>query len=487
MKHYLYFLLFFLGSNTFAQSKIENTINQFCAADNFKFATIGISVVDVANGKELAGKNASQSLIPASTLKVVTTATALSELGADFRFKTQLEYDGEITTTGLLKGNIYITGGGDPVLGSPVFKETENVNELLDIFVGAIQDAGIKEIDGRIIGDDTAFSGEIAGRAWIWEDIGNYYGAGAMGLNIHENFYYLDLKQVGSIGAQPPVLNIRPWVPGLRHTNELKSAGKGTGDNAYIFGAPYHFNRFVRGTIPIGNGKFTIKGAVPDPPFLAASLLLKKLEGRGVETGNIATSILECRQNNYALGNRKTIYLHKSPKLSAIVKRANLKSVNLYCEAILKTLGLEKYGEGSVDAGLRFITEFWEGRGLDLDGFFMVDGSGLSPRNAISARHLASLLGKVGRDKVLYNLFATTLPESGRSGALRNRFKGTNAIGKIRAKSGGMERVQGYVGYVVAASGKTYSFAILVNNFTGRSSVVRNQMEKLMLAFYEKL
>ncbi len=487
MKHKLFFALLFLVTNTFAQSKVDQAITQFCAAENFKFATVGISVVDVASGKELAGENALQSLIPASTLKVVTTATALSELGADFRFKTQLEYDGEITATGLLKGNLYITGGGDPVLGSPEFKETENVNALLDIFVGAIQDAGIKEIDGRIIGDDSAFSGEIAGRGWIWEDLGNYYGAGAMGLNIHENFYYLDLKQVGRVGEPPPVLNVRPWVPNLRHTNELKSAGKGTGDNAYIFGAPYHFNRFVRGTIPIGNGKFTIKGAVPDPPFLAANLLLKKLKERGINTRNIATSILECKQNDYVLGDKKTIYLHKSPKLSAIVKRANIKSVNLYCEAILKTLGLEKEGEGSVGAGLKFITEFWEERGLNLDGFFMVDGSGLSPRNAVSARHLTSLLGKVGRDKSLYSLFAATLPESGRSGALRNRFKGTKAIGKIRAKSGGMERVQGYTGYVTATSGKTYSFAILVNNFTGKSSVVRNQMEKLMLIFYEKL
>ena len=481
MKHFVFVSLAYLLLNfVSAQTSLQKAIDALSKDQDLKHAGFGVCVIDVESGKIIAQNEMDKSLIPASSLKVVTTATALAKLGDDFKFKTELQYDGSLGSDGILNGNLYIKGYGDPTLGSDKFDKAIPVEKLMTEFVDAIQKAGIKQINGKVVGDASFFSSSVNGRTWLWEDLGNYYASGAWGLNILENKYYLNFQQNPKIGEQPKILNTDPSIPNLYLINEVNSAESNSGDNAYIFGSPYSYTRFVRGTIPVGKGTFTIKGAIPDPPFFAAHLLVNALEEAGISTSKRATSQFQLEQEDATKTKRKTIHTHYSPSLKEIAIQTNLESVNLYCESMLRYLAVSAKSSGS-ENGLEIIKDFWKEKGLDVDGLYLEDGSGLSPYNSVSSFHLAKILQLIAKEKKLFNSFNESLPIAGRSGTLKYMLKGTAAENKIRAKSGGMKRVRSYTGYARAKNGKLLSFSIIANHFSCSSRDMRRKIEKIML------
>ena len=480
----IFIILFsFFTKNIHSQNQLQKAINQLTNDADLRHAGFGFCLIDVDENKIIAEHNADLGLIPASSLKVVTTATALGILGTDYQFKTTLEYDGNILSNGTLRGNIYIKGHGDPTLASHEMEGIVGFDELMQKFTEVIKQAGIKRIEGYIVGDASFFETAATGRTWIWEDMGNYYAGGAHGLNIHENLYYLDFQQFSKLNQAPRATATRPHVPDMRFINELQSAGANSGDNAYIFGAPYTRTRYIRGTLPIGTGTFTIKGSLPEPAYFAAYHLAKTLEKNGIYTGMCVSSQRIFKENKNR--KRRVIYTLKSPPLRDIVKRTNIKSVNLYCESLLKTMGAEKQGKGTTEAGLEVIKNYWAERGVDMSGFVMRDGSGLSPRNAVSAKHLAQIMRKVAKNPAIYNDFNASLSVAGKSGSLKNMFAGTRAAGNLRAKSGYMDKVRSYTGYVKSKSGKLMAFSIIVNNYSGGAGAMRKKMEKVMAAIVE--
>ncbi len=475
-------LCFLLLQNALlAQSQIDQAIKALVDLPALAHGSVGVAVLDVESGKLMAGHDPHRSLTPASSLKVVTTGAALATLGPDFRFETWLQYDGHIDREGTLHGNLYLTGRGDPTLGSANMEGVPNLSEVMQLFCLEIQQAGIRKIDGLIVGDGSYFGTQGTSRTWAYEDLGNYYGAGAFGLNIQENLFFLRLQQKPRLGSQPGIAAIEPTIPNYLLINELSSAGKGTGDNAYIFGSPHTYTCFLRGTIPVGTGTFTIKGSIPDPAFMAAHLLLEALEKKGIATNKQATTQLELTlEDQTNTRDRKTIYTHYSPTLKAIVKETNLKSVNLFCEALLRMMGKRKNGDGSPEEGRKVMLDFWKIKGLDTSGFFVEDGSGLSPYNAVSAHHLATVMRLIARDEELLASFYDSLPIAGKSAALKHRLKGTRAANNLRAKSGGLNRVRSYTGIVQNTAGKQLTFSVIVNNFQGGSGKVLNKMEQFM-------
>lgn len=480
----LLFTLLFFQSVLNAQDNFEKALADLKNIPAMKHAGLTVAVVDVATNKVIKADNEDLVLIPASSLKVVTTACALQVLGPEFQFKTELQYDGSIDANGVLNGNLYIKGYGDPTLGSHHFGNVKDLDQVMTEFVKAIKQEGIKKVNGKIVGDASYFGSAVNGRSWLWEDLGNYYASGAWGLNIHENLHFLELQQVSGLGSQPKYNKIEPYVPNLHFVNELKSAEKGSGDQAYIFGAPFSYTRFIRGTIPIGSGPFTIKGSIPDPPFFAAYTLMDYLEKNGVATSKDASSLLELNRVNGKLSKGKTyqtFYTFKSPPLSEIVKITNEKSVNLYCEAMLRTMGVKIKKEGTAEAGLEVIKDFLAKNGIDNDAFFIADASGLSMRNAVSAKQMALFMTAISKDKNINRIFEASLPKAGETGTLKGMFKNSIAIGKLKAKSGGMTRVRSYTGYATTKSGKQVAFSVIANNFTGKSSVIRRKMEALMI------
>ena len=476
------FFLFFT-EKIHTQTNLQKAITQLADDADLKHAGFGFCLIDIEQNKIIAQHNADLALIPASSLKVVTTATALGVLGADYQFKTTLEYDGDILPDGTLRGNIYIKGYGDPTLASHEMEGITSFDKLMQNFADAVKRAGIKSIEGYVVGDASFFETAATGRTWIWEDMGNYYAGGAHGLNIHENLYYLDFRQFPKLNQAPRATATRPQVPDIQFINELQSAGANSGDNAYIFGAPYTRTRYVRGTLPIGTGTFTIKGSLPEPAYFAAYHLAKTLEKNGIHTGMCVSTQRIFKENKNK--KRRVIFTSKSPSLRDIVERANIKSVNLYCESLVKTMGAEKQGKGTAEAGLEVIKNYWTERGVDMSGFVMRDGSGLSPRNAVSTKHLTQIMRKAAKNPAIYKDFNASLSVAGSSGSLKNMFAGTRAAGNLRAKSGYMDSVRSYTGYAKNKSGKLMAFSIIVNNYSGGAGAMRKKMEKVMTALVE--
>ncbi len=490
MLYYLKTIFFVCLMTTAIHAQNLNTaIQNLANAPEMQYGLLGVCVMDAQTGKIIAQRNTNKAFTPASIMKTLTTATSIGVLGQDYKFKTYLEHDGYITSEGVLKGNLYITGTGDPMLGSTMVKsnETPQVKKLdavLSDLLVAVQKVGITKIEGHIIGDDTYFTTEMPMASWQWNDIGNYYGAGASGLNIHENLYYLDFGRTNTVGKLTTIAKITPEMPYLTFNNEVKTDARGTGDNAYVFGSPRTYLRYVRGTIPVGKTNFRIKGAIPDPAYYAAYALTETLQQNGIKTTKIPTTQLELKRTSQAKYDaRSKLLTIESPTLRKIIQRANEKSVNLYCESLLKAMGKKRWAKGSSAAGVKTVEEFWKNRGVNMDGLFIDDGSGLSPRNAITPQGLATILSKVYRDKGLFEPFYASLPIGGRTGTVRYLFPRAKGDGsRIRVKSGSMRRVRAYAGYAKTRSGKMMSFVMIANNFTGKSIPIRKKMETIMLA-----
>ena len=481
----IFFAILFLFSNAFSQPNLAVGIRQLAQDPALKQGDIGILVMEVESGKVLAENQAGKLMIPASIQKVLTTASALGILGPDYTFDTYIEYDGKIDDKGVLKGNLYIRGTGDPTLGSREMEGTKNLEEVITRFRMAVQQKGIRHIEGHIIGDGTYFSTKVASPTWPWSDLGNYYASGAWGLNMHENLYYLRFRQSRQPGSIPEIVEMEPTIPGLSFKNELVSSneGNGRGGNAYIYGAPYTYERYVRGTLLKGSGIISIKGSIPDPPLFCAQSLEKALLSVGIPCDKGAISMLDLGGD--LLEKRNILYTHQSPSLTAIVKRTNMKSVNLYCESMLKAIGKKAANEGSFEAGTKAIKDYWNKQGLDTKNLFLEDGSGLSPRNALSAEFLTQLLRKAARNKNIADPLFASLPLAGKSGNLNNgKFRNSSANGKIWAKSGTMGRVRSYAGFAKLNNGKLAAFVVMANDYSGSGSSMRQKLDRFLLSLF---
>ncbi len=400
---------------------------------SIEHAVVGIYAVNSSTGKVVAEKNSDLSLMPASCMKIVTTAAALHILGANSRFETHLEYDGVIDSNKTLKGNLYIRGGGDPCLGSDRISGTLSWKEQIKAWADAVQKLGIQKIEGKVIGDAEKWEKALAVPSWSWEDLGNYYGAGACALSFHENWYSLVFKPGKKVGENTSLLRTEPPVPLKAFQNEVKTGAEGSGDCACIYGSEFSPIQFVRGTVPAAVEEFTIKGAIPDPATYCAELLAKELQERGVYI-----SQKEVTSPN----KRVAFHTTYSPTVGEIVYWTNQKSINLYAEHLLKKMGEVVYHEGSTSAGIKAVTHFWRSQNIDLSGFNMVDGSGLSRRNLVTPMQFVQMLQKM-KTADTFSLFFDSLPQN---------------LGTVKAKTGSMSLVKGYVGY----AGNTV-FAALVN------------------------
>jgi D-alanyl-D-alanine carboxypeptidase/D-alanyl-D-alanine-endopeptidase (penicillin-binding protein 4) len=388
---------------------------------------LSIYAVDTKTNKVLLEENSDKNLIPASCMKIVTTAAALSLLGPDMCFETKLQYNGYIDENGILHGNIYIYGGGDPCLGSDRTPSSLSWKKQLAVFVLAIKNLGIKKIKGSVIGDSSKWERVGTIPSWESNDTGNYYGAGAYALSFHENFYTLTFEPGTFIGEETKIIRIDPKIPKMTIKNQVKTGPIDSGDLACIYGSEFSYERVAKGTVPAGIKEFSIKGSIPVPYLTVAELLLKALKANGILVEK--KSIFKKK--------RTTFHTTYSPPLKEIIHWTNQKSINLYAEHLLKAIG-----KGSTNNGIRTVKNWLTSEGIDLKGFKMADGSGLSKKNAISAKQLVSILLKMTASPY-FQIFYDSLPT-----------QKWNA----RAKSGTMTSVKGYAGFK-----KNLAFAFLIN------------------------
>ena len=435
----------------------NNAYKKFAAESVFKHATIGLLVVDNSTGQTITNVNTETGLAPASCQKVITASTALEMLGHNYTYPTTLGYTGKIVN-GVLNGDIIIKGSGDPTLGSWRYPETTEEN-IISAFKNEILREGINEINGHIYSDESAWTGEVTPGGWIWEDIGNYYGAGARALNWRENQYDLFLKSGKNVGDTITLVNTKPsFVAGLNLNLLATAGGKGTGDNSYIFIPQGNTYNDVRGTIPVNENNFVISGSMPQPAEQLAITLEADLKKLPVET-----LAKEYKEASASIDSVHIFYTHYSPNLDSIVYWFLKKSINLYGEALIKTLGYRITNIGATDSGVNVIKNFWNKKGIEPSAMNIIDGSGLSPANRITAATLVSVM-QYAKKQNWSPSFYNALPE----------------INGIKMKSGSIGGVVSYTGYIKSKKGTDYTFAFIVNNFDGNANDVRKKMWALL-------
>lgn len=457
---------------------VEKALGRFAADPDLGSASWGFYALDTRNGQLIASHNENMALIPASAQKVVTTATALALLGNDYRFKTLLQYTGTIKGD-TLHGNLYIKGFGDPTLGSTLLDDSLDLEKVLKHWLSDLQSAGISAIEGNIIADGSWFDDHMIPPKWMWEDIGNYYGAGAHALTVHENKYsvYFEPGQREHEPAQ--VEKTIPEIPQMQFVNQVTTGPRGSGDRVYIYGSPYSNVRWLTGTVPLGESSFRVRGSMPDPGYFLAYRMKEFLAQNQIGVSGQAHTHLshEAEENDAP---KVVISQWESPPLKAIAQRTNYNSVNTYAENLIKTLGRE-FGEGgSFGAGAAVITEFWANQHIDTQGMRIHDGSGLSAFNTITVKQLCEMLTIVAGNKVLWESLTAGFPVAAQSGSLRNMFHRTPSAGKLMAKSGFLSHVRSYAGYTRCQNGHLIAFAFIVNNYQGTPLEMRGKMEKLM-------
>lgn len=454
-----------------SQQKFDVALQKVLQQPEYKNATIGIHLLNLDTGETLFAWNADKRIIPASTLKIITSAAALEILGADYRFSTKVGYTGMIKNQ-TLTGDVVVVGGGDPALGSEYFQHEYFNPHFLDVWARKLKAAGISKVEGNLVLDGSLYDSEKVPPTWIWEDMGNYYGAGASALTVFDNLSRITFSSPSKAGKLTQIISVNPEIRGIEIQNEVLSSNTNR-DEAYVYGSPFDKRRKITGTIPKNRRAFTIKASVQHPEEILANTFIRHL----AKTGVFITG--EIRFEKVNPGKLQTVFIQESPELKDIVKVLNHKSVNLFAEHLVKQLAAEKNGVGNRQVGIDIIKNFWKTKGVDTDAFFMEDGSGLSHFNAVAPEHFTEILDFMYNQSRNKEVFMASLPKAG-NGTLSG-FNSAFFPGSIlRAKSGSMTRVRCYAGYIQLESGNTAAFSVMVNHFAGSHSKLIAEIQSLM-------
>ena len=395
-------------------------------------AAFGFCLLD-DRGRVLASRQADLPLIPASTFKTLTAATALERLGAEFRFETRLEADVPPGVPELKQ--LVLRGGGDPTL------EMADLETIAD----EVKRRGVRRI-GQVLGDASAFPGPTAGDFWGWGDVGNAYGSPVAGLNLGHNRFKAVFQPAEVAGPPARLVTSDPEVPGVEWINEVVTAAAGSGDGVTIYGGPDARRIRLTGSVPAGAARFTVGGAVPDPAGFAAFHFDRLLREKGI--------LIEQAPSAGRIDEAHPWWTHRSKPLVEIIDHLQAVSDNHEAEALFKKIGVDAGGDPAA-----VIRAHWEERGLRLGSCRIVDGSGLSRANYLPAITLARL---------------QHLAASGPAGAVFRETLNPAHGGRIRWKGGAMSAVRCYSGLVTLADGREGAFAILFNHFPDAVVVERH-------------
>lgn len=462
---------------------------------------VGIKVVSLDTGRVLFEENSAKLLRPASNMKLYTVATALDRLSPDFRFTTSIYATGRFDA-GSVRGDLIIYGRGDPSLAArfsngDYFKA---INDLADKIVAA----GVKRVDGDLIGDESYFTGPQYGSGWEWEDLTWYYGAEVSALTVNDNALDLFIKPNPQVG-KPAIITTGPPDPLLTIVNEVTTAPAGTRRQIVIDRGLGKDSIQIKGSIALDDRGYTGGIGISHPAMLFAYLLRSALTQKGViikgRTRTIPAPIggpsLDPIQRGSLtrypdvppLNKPTEIATYLSVPFSVVAAQTLKPSQNLYTELILRTLGnlpapatpstdssgdqssdrpnqttVTELRQTSEDRGVEVVKGFLKTVGIRPESLLLNDGSGLSRNDMVTADSTVQLLTYMSRHRYA-DVFRNALPIAGVDGTLRNRMKGTVAEGNLRAKTGSLSSAASLGGYVTTAAGEKLVFTIMVNNY----------------------
>lgn len=440
---------------------INKFIKDFRSEPGHEALNISVSIRSLSSGQQVYDHFSEMNLPPASTLKLVTTATAFEYLSGKYRFETMIYSNGRVTN-GRVLGDILLEGIGDPSFGSPKFKDNP-----FEQILNTLREYEIHTIEGslKVLNNDSS----RFPLGWLAGDIGNYYGAFSSPFNFHENLYTVYFNGGSKVGAPAGIAAISPYDESWRIRNEVKTGEAGSGDQVNILNLPFSNDIRMVGTVPLNARNFPVKGAIPNVNTIFTDSLYTFLTRNGIV---IQKKIFPDNLQSEELGSVL------SPDISEIARETNYKSVNIFADGLANFMW-----ESDSKSYDEFIKLFWKEKGVDLSSHRFLDGSGLSPLNTLSCRSLTALLAGMKNNSE----FIASIPVVGRDGTVATLGKNTG--GRIAAKSGSITGTRNYAGYFTSIAGKKYAFSIYVNGFNNdQSRAVRSFLDDFftkMLALKE--
>ena len=475
MKHHiaLVFLLSLLAAGQAQNTAdLEKLVNETHRSADMLHGSLAVCVYNTRTNKPIYSSNADLSMTPASVEKLLTTGVGFARLGSNFRFTTKVGMRGTVDRDGVLHGNIYITGGGDPLLGSYRYRQT-SPDSLFDGWMRALKRKGVRRIDGRVCYNTTIFDEQPLHDTWQWGDVGNYYGAGVNGLNFHENMFFVYFNAGNKLGFPATVVGVKPKNLDVHGICEVTTAAENSGDNVVIYGGPQVKDRLYRGTVPLGKQNFSVRGAMPDPPKNCADLFSSYLRTHGIGISSNSMQVYSMPDSMRAVVDQY------SSEYYTIAQYTNLTSNNIYAESIFKYLGYRKYGIGSFENGSKAVMDYLKEKNIYTGGVRIVDGSGLSRSNAVTADFMCRYLSALTREP-FYDDFLQSLAKAGENGTAKNLLPNLPAGVTVRVKTGSMDGVKAYAGYVVTTRGETLTFCIISNGHECSSQEAATKLNKIL-------
>lgn len=452
-------------------SQNQNSLNELREQldDSFNEPTFanafwGVVVRSLKTGEVIYKRNADKLFIPASNMKLFTSAAALILLGPNYVYETDILANGRIRN-GKLEGDLIIQGSGDPTISNRF--SFEKATNIFEIWADSLLANGVKEISGNIFGDDTVFDNIGLGKGWMQENETFWFSAPSGALSFNDNS--IEIKITPTDINYPAEITTTPdtrYVSLVRKVITVNNAAEQSITVSRLRGTNLIS---VVGKIRKDSKPVTESLSISDPTMFFLTVLKEVFEQKGIIIKGRIGSI-DSSERLIISENLSRLITHQSVPIKMIVRELNKNSNNFYAEQILKTIGYEFYEYGTTENGVKACRELFNMMGVNPDNMIMVDGSGLSRLNLITPRQIVNLLSYMYKTDE-YNFFYDSMPIGGVDGTLADRMKKTFAQNNVRAKAGYNNNVSALSGYIKTINGEVLAFSILVNNFLAPSAL----------------
>jgi D-alanyl-D-alanine carboxypeptidase/D-alanyl-D-alanine-endopeptidase (penicillin-binding protein 4) len=476
------------GSAATATSRFAKRVDTLVGAAPASKGEWGLLIADAETGETLYEQNAAKYFVPASNMKLFTTALALDKLGPEFRFHTTLESAGVITPEGELSADLVLVGRGDPNLSNRKFpfnlkEEFDGPPErALAELADALAAKGIKKMSGDVIGDDSYFPRERYPNGWEIDDMVWEYGAAISALVVNDNTATVTLTPGLAAGDAVQAV-VTPRTQDFVVDNQVLTSVANVKPDLTLTREPGAHLVVVRGTLPAKSAPRKLVLAIEEPALHAATLLKALLEQRGVEVDG---GLRARHEAITAEGATPTVLAeHVSIPLSDSVKLVNKISQNLHTESLVRTAMRQKGTWNSFDDVSKFAAAFYAQVGIAPEDILQTDGSGLSRHDMVTPRAMLTLL-RYAQTRPWFESFFASLPVAGVDGTLEERMKNTPAAGRVHAKTGSVEHVRTMSGFADTAGGRRLVFSFMSNNEYGKNHETTEAMNGLCLAMIEE-
>jgi len=472
--------------------KLDRTIE---ASAPLSRAFVGMRVVRLSDGRVLYAHNADRLFVPASNMKLFTTALALSKLGPDYRLSTQIGAEVPLDADGTLAGDLELIGGGDPSLSGREYPYRGRAPagavyslRALEELADQVLARGLKRVDGNIVGDDSRYVWEPQPGGWSSDSAMREYGAPVSALLLADNTFALTLHPAARAGDSARI-TLAPAFENFVIDNRVTTIEHGP-RHIEIYRSATGHELHVWGSIPKSDTGYTQELAIGDPALYAAEVLRDALERRGVTVRGEPMARHRFPDEIGAGLPHVSVLLaeRRSPPLLDLLQVMDKVSQNLHAEALLREVAVASghlgSQAGSREAGLEAMQDFLAGIGVSNRGYQFTDGSGLSRATLVSPSAVTALLVSMNRSQYRDD-WVNLLPIGGVDGTLGSRFAEHPEAQAIHAKTGTLDHVKTLAGYADSRSHGRVAFSLMINNFEEPSPEVTKALDALVLVLLE--